>query len=82
MALLLAVCLAVVCRRRRRTPRHASSSGSHAGRRLRWPAEEGLSEAPIQSAPPAALLPPDPDRVALIAFADGLQVGQVRILAD
>ncbi|KAF4526031.1 hypothetical protein B566_EDAN000824 [Ephemera danica] len=72
MALLLAVCLAVVCRRRRRSPRHTSSSSSHAARRLRWPADEG-AEAPIQTAPPAALIPPDPDRVALIAFADGLQ---------
>lgn len=76
MALLLAVCLAVVCRRRRRSGgRHAGPSSGTRAHRLHWPDES--PEQPTQTTP--SLLPPDPDRVALIAFADGLQIGQVRL---
>ncbi|XP_059481120.1 uncharacterized protein LOC132199993 [Neocloeon triangulifer] len=74
MAVLMAVCLAVVCRRRRssRSGRSTSGGRQRSARLHHWP-DESPDAAPQ---PPPTLMPPDPDRVALIAFADGLQVGQ------
>jgi hypothetical protein len=79
MALLMAICLAVVCRRRRSSAGGRSGRSSSGGRqrssRLHHWQDEGLDAGTPQQ--PPSLLPPDPDRVALIAFADGVQVGQV-----
>ncbi|XP_065343569.1 complement receptor type 2-like [Cloeon dipterum] len=73
MAVLMVVCLAVICRRRRsRSGRSASGGRQRSSRLHHWP-DDSPDAAPQ---PPPTLLPPDPDRVALIAFADGLQVGQ------
>jgi len=83
MALLMAVCLAVVCRRRRSSSGggrsgRSSSGGRQRSSRLHHWQDEGLDAGTPQQ--PPSLLPPDPDRVALIAFADGVQVGQVSFL--
>lgn len=71
MLMLLGVCLVVVCRRRKpwSRPPLAQSVGS------------GLPpHASVSAGDSTSALINDPDRLALIAFADGLQVGQVSSL--
>lgn len=68
MLMLLAVCLVVVCRRRKLWSRQPLSPGVGAG----LPPHSAVSAGDSTSA-----LINDPDRLALIAFADGIQNGQV-----
>lgn len=70
MLMLFGVCLVVTCRRRK------PWSGSRDVSRQSRPSDSPASVS-VSAADSTAALIDDPDRLALIAFADGLQTGQV-----